>query len=237
MVDDDYQFLTQRAFPRMALVGTGLTTNRLILSHPSHGSVSVGLSDEGPSLRVQVWRDSAVAIHCGNEISGWLSDFLGHPCHLVRTGSGYQRPVNPDHAKPGDEVSFADGYPLLAIGESSLADLNDRIQEKGEDPVPIDRFRPNLIIADSKPYAEDRWRRFKVGSSAFRTAGACARCIITTTDQHTAERGLEPLRTLATYRRDPEQPTHINFGMNLINESKSGSLRLGDTISPTGAHP
>ena len=194
-------------------------------------NLGVPLTEDGPSLQVQVWRDTVEAVDCGVKIAKWISDFLRHPCRLVRIGSAYHRAVNPDHAQPHDEVSFADGYPLLAIGEATLADLNDRIQGNGGAPVPMDRFRPNLVIADSAPYAEDTWKRFNIGTAVFRTAGSCARCIIPTTDQHTAERGHEPLRTLASYRRDPEQPANICFGMNLINESKSGTLSLGDTIT------
>lgn len=231
VVDANLKFLTQRALPRMALLETKLSANQLILHNPHHGSAAVGLTDDGPSLQVQVWRDTVEAIDCGVEISDWISDFLHHPCRLVRIGSTYRRPVNPDRAQPGDEVSFADGYPLLAIGEASLADLNDRISENGDEPVPMDRFRPNLVIANSAPFSEDTWARFNIGHAVFRTAGPCARCIITTTDQHTAQRGHEPLRTLATYRRDPDQPANLNFGMNLIHETKSGPLQIGDTVT------
>ena len=231
VVDDNLKFLTQRELPRMALIETELGANQLILRNRHHDSVSVGLTDDGPSLQVQIWRDTVEAVDCGVEIAKCISDFLRHPCRLVRIGSTYRRPVNPAHAQSADEVSFADGYPLLAIGEATLADLNDRIQENGEVPVTMDRFRPNVVIADSAPYVEDTWKRFNIGSAVFRTAGVCARCLIPSTDQHTAERGQEPLRTLASYRRDPDQPSSIYFGINLINESKSGTLLLGDTIT------
>ena len=122
---------------------------------------------------------------------------------------------------------------MLAIGEASLADLNDRLIARGEDALPINRFRPNLVIAGSPAFAEDTWTRFRVGDITFRTAGPCARCIVTTTDQQTAERGKEPLRTLATYRRDPADPTDVNFGQNLIHETKTGAFRVGDEVHPT----
>jgi len=232
VVDGDGKFLTQRALPRMALIEPQLSSSQLMLSNPQHGSVTFEITDDGPARQVQVWRDTVATVDCGEEVAGWISEYLGQTCRLVRIGSNYHRPVNPDRAQPGDEVSFADGYPLLAIGEASLTDLNDRIQENGEDPVPMNRFRPNLVIADSPPFAEDTWNRFEIGRARFRAAGPCARCIITTTDQHTAERGREPLRTLATFRRDPTEHSNINFGVNLINESKSGTLHLGDTVLP-----
>ena len=100
----------------------------------------------------------------------------------------------------------------------------------GEDTVPMDRFRPNLVVSGSPPYEEDQWKRLQIGDATFRLAGPCARCIITTTDQATAERGHEPLLTLASYRRDPNRTSNINFGQNLINESKHGTLRLGDAV-------
>ena len=114
----------------------------------------------------------------------------------------------------------------MVLSEASLADLNARLDA----PLPVDRFRPSFLVAGCEAYAEDTWPRFRIGSVNFRGAGPCSRCIITTTNQLTAERGKEPLRTLATYRRDPEDPTDVNFGQNVINETKSGTIRVGDTI-------
>jgi uncharacterized protein YcbX len=129
-------------------------------------------------------------------------------------------------------VTFADAYPLLVIGESSLADLNDRLIARGAATLPMDRFRPNLILADSPAYAEDTWPRFRVGDIIFRAGGPCARCSVTTTDQATGQLdGPEPLQTLATYRRDSVQSSSVNFGQNLIHETKSGVLRVGDTLT------
>ncbi|MCF7689233.1 MAG: MOSC domain-containing protein [Cephaloticoccus sp.] len=230
VVDDQGRFLTQRTLPRMALIETALSADRLILRNPDHGSAAVGLQESGNTIPVQVWRDTVLAEDCGVEIAVWLSDFLRHPCKLVRIGPGYNRPIKPGRAAPGDQVSFVDGYPLLVVGESSLSDLNDRLQERGEEPLPMNRFRPNLVVAGSSAFAEDRWARLQINDIIFRTGGPCARCPITTTDQATAARGKEPLRTLATYRRDPAEPGNVHFGQNLINESKQGSLRVGDEL-------
>ncbi|MBP9913634.1 MAG: MOSC domain-containing protein, partial [Opitutaceae bacterium] len=214
-----------------ALITTELGRDSLILRNPHHGSAAVGLHEPGAPLTVQVWRDTVEAEACSVEIDVWLSDFLRQPCRLVRIGQNYRRPVKPAKAQPGDVFTFADGYPMLALGEASLADLNDRLVAQGEAPVPMDRFRPNLVIAGSAAFAEDTWPRFRIGDLTFRTTGPCARCTITTTDQQTAARGKEPLRTLATYRRDQTEPTNLNFGQNLVHETKSGSLRVGDAIS------
>ena len=121
---------------------------------------------------------------------------------------------------------FADAVPFLVISEASFADLNARL----DFPLPMDRFRANLIVTGCAAFAEDAWPRFRIGGVTFRAAGPCTRCTITTTDQLTGERSKEPLRTLATYRRAPAAPTDVNFGQNLIHETKSGTVRIGDAV-------
>jgi uncharacterized protein YcbX len=179
-----------------------------------------------------VWKsENLLAEDCGAEAAAFLSDFLSVPCRLARIGTAFTRPILKAAAHPGENVTFADAFPLLVISEASLADLNDRVVERGEDPLPMDRFRPNLVVTGCPPFAEDTWPRFRIGDVTFRSSGPCARCIMITTDQATAERGKEPLRTLATYRRDAIDPTDVNFGQNLIHETKSGGLRLGDKMA------
>jgi uncharacterized protein YcbX len=231
VVDAQNQFLTQRALPRMALIETALTAHDLVLRAPHGGSCAVPLRAAGPAelLSVRVWKsEGLLAEDCGVEVAVWLSDFLRHPCRLVRIGEKFHRPiVRPGKAQPGDVVSFADGVPFLILSEASLADLNDRLAT----PLLLDRFRPNLLVSGCEAFAEDTWPRFQIGTVTFRAAGPCARCVITTTDQRTAERGKEPLRTLATYRRAPDDPTDVNFGQNLIHETKSGTLKVGDAVA------
>jgi uncharacterized protein YcbX len=226
------QFLTQRSHPRMALIETTLQADSLILSSPNHGSVTVPRSSPVAthSRRVTVWKSTVNADDCGDEPAEWLTNFLGLPLRLVRMGATYQRPNLKPAAQPGDVVSFADSCPFLVVGEASLADLNDRLAAKDEEPLPMNRFRPNLVVAGSAPYAEDSWPHFKVGPVVFRNAGPCTRCPITTTNQETAERRKEPLKTLATYRRNPADPTDVNFGTNLIHETKRGVVRVGTKV-------
>lgn len=235
VVDPNGRFLTQRTLPRMALIETALTTDTLTLSAPATGSISVArASDPAAPLRtVNVWSSEGLqAEDCGDDVAAWLSAFLATPCRLVRAGAAFNRPVlKPGKARLGDRVTFADAYPLLVISEASLADLNDRLITRGEEAVPMDRFRPNLIVSGCQPYAEDTWTRFRIGDITFRAGGPCARCIMTTTDQATAERGPEPLRLLSTYRRDATDATHVNFGQNLFHETKSGVIRAGDAIT------
>ncbi len=235
VAEADGKFLTQRSHPRMALIETALTAETLTLASPDHRSITLPLTDRSSppasaTRRVTVWKSTVNAVDCGDEPAEWLTDFLGLPLRLVRMGNTYQRPIVKPSAQPGDVVSFADAYPFLVISEASLADLNDRLAAKDEEPLPMNRFRPNLVVCGCAPYAEDDWTRLRIGSAQFRNAGPCARCPITTTDQFTAERGKEPLKTLAAYRRDPADPTDVNFGTNLIHETKRGTLRVGDKV-------
>jgi uncharacterized protein len=233
VVDENNRFLTQRVLPRMALVTTALNANGLTLSAKNAGELVVPLRASGDvALRpVTVWKSEGLqAEDCGDEPAAWLGNFLGVKCRLVRIGDAFRRPIVKATARPGDVVTFADAYPFMAVSEASLADLNDRLVARGEAALPMDRFRPNFVIAGCSAFAEDTWPRVRIGEVVLRAGGPCARCPITTTDQLTAERGKEPLRTLATYRRAAADPTDVNFGQNFIHETKSGTLRVGDTI-------
>jgi uncharacterized protein len=235
IVDDSGKFLTQRTSPKLALIETRLSNSHLTLSAEKSWPVEVPLaSDPTAKLRtVEVWSSNGLlAEDCGQQAHEWLSEQLGQSLHLVRIGPAFHRPVKPTKAQPGDVVTFADAYPFLVISESSLADLNTRLATQAEAPVPMNRFRPNIVVAGCDPYAEDSWRGFVAGSLQFRSAGTCARCIVTTIDQSTAIRGKEPLKTLASYRRSPTEPSEVIFGQNLIHETKSGRISVGDVVTP-----
>jgi uncharacterized protein YcbX len=230
VIDEAGEFLTQRQIARMAQVSTALTSSTLTLSATGAGEVRVSTaSDPAAPLRtVAVWKSEGLqAEDCGDEAAAWLGDFLQLKCRLVRIGEKFRRPVLKKAGRPGDTFSFADGAPILVTSEASLAQLNDRILENAGEPVPMDRFRPNLVIAGCEAFAEDEWKSFRVGEVVLRSAGKSDRCIVTTTDQLTGERGKEPLRTLAKFRRDPVDPASVYFGVNYINESKRGTIRTG----------
>lgn len=233
VVDAHDRFLTQRTLPRMALIRPKIGADTLHLEQPDGTGVAVPLASDpaAPLRRVTVWKsEGLLAEDTGDESAAWLSAALATPCRLVRIGRAFHRPVSKATAVAGDVVSFADAYPFLVLSEASLADLNDRLAERGEEALPMNRFRPNLVVSGCAPYAEDTWPHLQVGSVRFRAGGPCARCIVTTTDQATATRGKEPLRTLATYRRDPDELSDVNFGQNLIHETKTGTLRVGDFV-------
>ena len=152
-------------------------------------------------------------------------------CRLVRSGARFHRPVTKATAQPGDLVSFADGAPILVTTTPSLDELNRRIRANGGEPVPMDRFRPNLVIDDSsEPFSEETWPALRIGDVRLRTAGPSVRCIMTTTDQQSGRRGAEPLRTLATFRR-VAGGNAVCFGVNFIQENKSGRLSVGDAVA------
>lgn len=234
VVDADGRFLTQRTHPRMALIETALTGAGLTLAASGFGRIEIPRQPAGKrsASAVSIWKDTVTAEDCGREAASWLGNVLHLSCRLVRTGADFHRPIPADQlpaalppaGRDDHEVSFADAFPFLVISEASLADLNSRM----EAPLPMNRFRPNLVVSGVEPYAEDEWGRFRIGSVVFHGTRCCIRCAITTTDQVTAERGIEPLRTLATYRRAAEGG--VRFGRNLIHETKSGRLAVGDVV-------
>jgi len=235
IVDPSGRLLTQRVLPKMAQIAAQLDEQWLTLTASGAGSIVVRRppDDDAPLRTVSVWKsEGLLAEDCGADAAAWLSGFLGTSCHLVRIGKAYHRPVMKNAGGPGDVVAFNDSVPLLALSEASLAGLNDRLVAQGEEPVPMNRFRPNIVIAQAPAFVEDAWPRVRVGSVIMRAAGPCIRCIVTTTDQLTGERSAEPLRTLATYRRDPNDATAVNFGQNFIHETKSGTIRVGDVVAP-----
>jgi uncharacterized protein YcbX len=230
VVEPNGMFLTQRTLPRMALIEPQLSDQTLSLTGPSFPAIQVAREAvNAPRFEVQVWKSTGLSAEdCGDPVAAWLTDFLGHPARLARIGAAFHRPILKETAQSGDSVSFADGYPFLAISESSLQELNGRLSAS----IPMNRFRPNFILRGSDAFAEDTWRRFTIGEITFRAGGPCARCIVTTVDQQRGEpSGPEPLRTLATYRRDLEEPTNVNFGQNLIHETLNGTIRIGDKVT------
>ncbi len=181
-------------------------------------------------MTVQIFRDKVEAVPAGAAADSWASDFLGVETRLRHLDAPeHRRPVTPEYARPGETVSFADAFPLLLTTTASLDALNSLIAQgdhADEGPLPMNRFRPNVVVDGVAPWAEDHWRRVRIGEIAFRVARSSARCVITTTDQRTAERGKEPLRTLARHHRIGDE---LVFGQNLVPET-TGTLRVGAPV-------
>jgi uncharacterized protein YcbX len=225
VVDGTGSFLTQRSHARLALIQPDWNGSELTLSAPGAGKIVVTPEASGKSIRVEIWKSMLKADDQGNTVAGWLSDFLGTTCRLVHFAPDQVRGIDPKYRiSETDQISFADAYPFLLLSESSLSDLNRRL----DSPITTDRFRPNIVIRGSQAYAEDNWDRIRAGEIVFKLAKPCARCVITTIDQDTAEAGKEPLRTLALYRRSAD--SEVLFGWNMIHES-TGTVFIGDRIA------
>jgi uncharacterized protein len=217
------EFLTQRELPRLALVRPSLEADTLALEAPGMARLRITPTDAGRRTEVAIWRDRVIAVDQGDLAADWFAGYLRAPTRLVRLPSDSVRPVDPQFAvRPTDQVGFADGFPLLLIAEESLADLNTRLAE----PLPMNRFRPNVVVHGAGAYAEDAWAEVRIGQVTCHVVKACARCATTTVDQHTAARGTEPLPTLARYRRVPRG---VVFGQNLVHAAP-GRLAVGDPL-------
>lgn len=220
-----WQFVTQRTVFPMALLDVALTETTLQVWHrhrPEDGlEIPLTLESE-ETLLATVWDDTMPVRTVSAEADRWFSRTLGFPCRLVRMPDSTRREADSRYARPGDVVSFADGYPFLLIGQASLDELNGRLTE----PVAMARFRPNLVVSGSLPYAEDAWSRFIIGDLPFRGVKPCARCVLTTIHPETGERGQEPLKTLAAYRTFNRK---VLFGQNVIPDA-TGLVRVGDAV-------
>jgi uncharacterized protein YcbX len=219
VVDAEGRFLTQRQLPAMALLRAELHGDILKLTARDGERLQVAAAPRGESLQVQVWGDRVAALAPDGAADAWLSRQLGRPCRLVCQPADGVRRVDPGYGRPGDQVGFADGFPLLLTSQASLDDLNGRLAT----PVETRRFRPNLVVAGCEPYEEDRWRRIRIGGLSLRVVKPCSRCPIPTIDPDTGERGAEPLRTLMGYRR---RDSKVYFGQNLIHDGP-GELAEG----------
>ena len=226
VVDENGRFLTQRTMPRMALINVDLRSDHLSLRARGVQELAIPLrSTSTKTLRVQIWSDSLEALDSGDDAAAWFTDLLGVVSRLVRMPEQGVRDVNPTYAPPHTPVSFADAFPVLLISQMSLDDLNSRLSE----PVPMNRFRPNLVIEGGVAYQEDSWHNVSIGSVRFRVAKPCERCMIPTVNQDTGEGGKEPIHTLSTYRA---RDSKIYFGQNLIHENR-GILNVGDAAYPS----
>ncbi|MEN8760855.1 MAG: MOSC domain-containing protein [Thiogranum sp.] len=226
LVDADGRFITARQFPALAMVQTAVRDDVVQVSVAGRPMLQLPLQPaDGRITSVTVWRDVCDAVPAGAEADAWFSGYLGIPCRLVQMTDNLVRAVDPDYGQAGDEVSFADGFPLLLISEASLADLNRRLHT----PVSMRRFRPNLVVDGEVAYQEDQWRRLRVGEVEFAGVKNCSRCVFTTIDPDTGVKDphKEPLRTLASYRRQAQGGVY--FGQNLIPRS-GGVIHVGDRV-------
>ena len=239
LVNEKNALITQREFPKLATIEVKLVEDELRVSSKHGGEIVVSKffeSDE--KITVRVWRSFCEAFVADREVNDWFSETIGTNCRLVRMPDSTRRRINENFNKGDEIVSFADGYPVLVIGENSLADLNSKLEKQ----IPMNRFRPNIVVSGSAPFAEDSWKKIRIGKTIFRATKPSARCVVTTIDQETGVSDVkEPLKTLAEYRKasDVFPKTFDNFGFgkndvlfgqNMTAENFSEEIRVGDKL-------
>jgi uncharacterized protein len=228
LVGDNGRALTQREWPRLSLLTPSLSDTRLQLQAPGMAPISLELGQIGARRAVTVWAHHCEAFDEGQAVARWLSEFLGCEARLVRFDPAHRRLSAREWTGEIEaETQFTDEFPLLAVGDASLVDLNRRLAQA----LPMNRFRPNIVLAGLEAYDEDRIEELTAGSIRLRPVKPCTRCKITTTDQDTGSaEGDEPLRTLRTYRYDASLHG-VCFGQNLIVVSGTGEpLRRGQVL-------
>jgi uncharacterized protein YcbX len=244
----DLKQITQRELPELGRIVPQETADGLRLHNATLGELDVPAPAGGPLVAVGIWRTRVLGRPAGPEADAFVSKVVGQDARLVYLDDPTRRPVDPQYAEERDRVSFADGFPVLVTNTASLAALNDWLVEDQEEPIVMNRFRPNLVVEGADAWAEDAWlgRRLRIGKTAGETAGAtarqtaattagqtvfravkpCDRCVLTTVDPETGEKGRQPLRILGKYRRFPEG---LLFGVNLIPDN-TGIIRVGDPV-------
>jgi uncharacterized protein len=230
VVDDRDTVITAREVHRMLLVRPQLVPGGLELRAPDLPPLVVPVPDGSDQLEVEIWNDRLRASAAGAAADAWFTKLVGGTARLVYLDDPTRRRTNPARTRPGDRVSFADGYPLLLTSAASLTALNDYVAEgrfPDEGPLPMLRFRPSLVVSGAPAWAEDDWRRIRVGTTEFRAVKGCDRCVLTTLDPDTAAGGKEPIASLARHRRWDGKTW---FGVNLVPDTPGGRIRVGDEV-------
>ncbi len=225
VVDEQGVLITQREVARMALITPALTDNGLRI-HYQDQTLDVDTPVHGAARAVQVWADKVQALDAGNKAAGFFSTVLERTARLVWMPETTERPVTHRDAKRGETVGFADAFPLLLISQASLDDLNARL----ENPVPMNRFRPNIVVQGCEAFAEDSWSGLHSESGVLSVVEPCSRCVMPSIDQTTAEKNSAILRALASYRRAQDGKTY--FGQNLLHKNHA-QLNVGDVLDST----
>jgi uncharacterized protein YcbX len=232
LIDEGGNFISQRKLLSVALLQVSLKDDNIIIKQRSaqHKSSSFRINEHlNDPIQVSVWNDICYGLEVSTRVSQWFSEYLSFAVRLVVMPEQERRLVDPRYALGNDVVSFADGYPSLLIGQSSLDALNERLAQ----PVLMDRFRPNFVFSGGTPHEEDSIASFKLGNISFTAVKPCARCVLITVDQSTGVKSTEPLKTLAGYRT---RGNKIMFGQNLLHRG-SGRISIGQELEVTSRKP
>ena len=222
IVDTHGVMLTQRKLARMCLIQPELTATGLTLKTHGMSEIEVTIPDHNNSRLVKVWNDQCQSYDAGDEVANWLSELLATECRLVYFPEDEFRQVDLTYAKQGDKTAFSDGFPLLVISQASLDDLNQRLSI----PITMNRFRPNIVVQGCHAFAEDNWKKIRIGENTFRIVKPCSRCVIPSINIETAEKEDEPTKTLISYRK---QANKIFFGQNVIADG-TGKIETGMSV-------
>ena len=239
VVDEDGVGMTQREHPRMALIAPTLKAPTLELRAPGmlRLEIPLGLPDPdlAPTLSTQLWDHTILAYDCDDLTADWFTKAIGVPCRLARFHANAIRPVSETWTKGVPATTlFSDGYPILVVGESSLDDLNDRLRGAGREAIPMNRFRPNLVIGGIEAFEEDYAESFQMGDALLKPVKPCPRCPMPSIDQATGVFGPNPLDLMQGYRAKPELDGAVCFGMNSILITGDGQrVRVGQEIVVT----
>jgi len=229
LVDENNHFLSQREVAQMALLKVYLKDNGLLITYATGENILIPFKPlTHESCEVVIWDDTCTAIYVSAAVDDWFTKVLGMPCRLVYMPDTSKRQVDQEYAPIEQITSFSDAYPFMLLGQATLDDLNNRLAE----PLPMDRFRPNIVFTGGKAFEEDLLDSFTIGNIHFNGVKLCARCILTTINQDNAIKAKEPLKTLASYRRKNNK---IYFGQNLIHMG-NGTITIGDKIEVINYH-
>ena len=227
LVDEGNHFISQREVAALATLVPALDAGTLLVHAAYSTPLHVAIDPDAPTRDVTVWGDTVIAAaDQGDEAARWFSSAIGTPCRLVAFGTKAHNPIDPEYSPRADaETAFTDGYPLMVALQESLDDLNKRLAA----PVPMQRFRPSIVVGGGKAWSEDDWTAMRLGTLDCDAVKPCARCVVITTDQESGARSArqEPLRTLATFRTVPGVGTI--FGQNLVPRN-TGTLHVGDAV-------
>lgn len=222
LVDENNKFITIREQPKLLKFSIEYLAKGFRIKHgASHLNIPFDIS-EGSKLKTKIWNDGISVIEGKTEWNNWFSEQLNRACKLVHFPEESERQGSKKWCSPNQQVSLADGYPLLVVGEESLNDLNHKLNK----PISVMRFRPNLVFSGGEPYEEFRWSTFKIGNNSFQGLKPCVRCVVTTYDENTLEKGIEPLKTLSKQRVDK----NIVFGQHSVGVGGS-IIEVGQEIT------
>lgn len=226
IINKNNEFLTQRELPALSLIIPTINNDTLTITLPDRKTHSVPIfSESGTIFKTRVWDDEVLVHDCGDQIASFLSEYCQQNVRLVKIGSFFARQVQSGIIDFIAEVSFADSYPLLLISQLTLDDLNARLSS----PVPMNRFRPNIVINGGEPYQEDMWRKICTANMTLYFGKCCSRCVITTIDQNTGIAGKEPLKTLASYNRDNRG--RVIFGSYWAYREYGAIVSVGEALT------